>query len=660
MLLRPEEDTGLAAPEEPKAPPRPEPPPFSLPALPRNKYGKAGPSAGRVEADCALAERVHQQRNSDIQDVHDLYFQVSQQDKGRIRRRNPYQQRVVIPSTPTTMGDRAIGLVAPTIDRLTYHLDPRDDAAATRDAAQMVKNAARTIREELSRRHTRRISNDGHVRAPLERIEGGTMTLEGTMPALIDMNPDDEHFPFLYEPLGVHEVYPLGHATLRIYFATLGELRSAWPDQVDEAYPLDTGDSPRGGAGGYPGEESQVKVIGWSDELWHGILASIPTSGKSRRGATKDQSDAQGRIWLKPMARHDNGFRVYQYGVPALGSPLTPTGTERDVSSANAIRGIFAAYMPLFRLQGQLLSATADGAFKAVNPAYAITLATAGDTPPTIDDSPGGKGVVLKPAEKIAPLLHDIMASPSGQALLQAISGMIGEMMPPVTQGRGQAASGADRFIAQQQAAALHIDPLINGLEATVGYYLSLLMEGFYRKSTGSKRWLKGFPVRQRLRRPGEEQRGATLAMLTPDDIDRCGTDVVVRFKRYSVSERAQLGAMLKGMVDAKFISRMDAMDELDVEDYERTVARMLFEAIYDDPDMVKASIDAIVEEQLDPEMDPGKRGQRRAIRLQRAWRRRQAAQRGPTPPGPPGQVSPPGLPEQPPLPGLPAAGVAV
>jgi len=254
------------------------------------------------------------------------------------------------------------------------------------------------------------------------------------------------------------------------------------------------------------------------------------------------------------------------------------------------------------------------------------------------------------------------MASPSGKALLEFISVMLGEMMPPVSAGRGQAASGADRFIAQQQAAALHVDPIINGMEQTIGYYLSLLTEGLYRKMTGKKPWFQGIPVRQRLRKAGDEAKGATLTMLTPADIERCGTDITVRFKRYSVSERAQLASMLGQMVKDKFISRMSAMDELDITDYERETARQLFEAIYDDPDMVKTSIDALVEEQVDPPMNQQQRAKRRAVRIQRAWQKRQQAQMGPrgNQPAPLGQTSPAAMPEMPNLPGLPAAGQAM
>jgi hypothetical protein len=308
------------------------------------------------------------------------------------------------------------------------------------------------------------------------------------------------------------------------------------------------------------------------------------------------------------------------------------------------------------------MSAVLNGAFKATQPAYAITVNQQGKAPPPVDDTIGGAGVVLEPNEKIEPLINSLAQSADGKALLEFISVMLGEMMPPVIAGRGQASSGADRFMAQQQAAALHVDPLINAMEDNLGYIHTLMFEGLYRKLTGKKAWLKGVPVRQRSRKAGDDTKGASAIMLTAADLERVGCTVTVKFKRFSISERMQLGAMLKNMVDAKFMSRMTAMDELDVEDYERENARMLVEALYEDPDMVKSSIDAMLEEQIDPpRLTPNQRGQRRLVRLHRAWLKRQQAQLQPrgSAPAPLGQVAPPGMPEQPPLPGLPAAGVA-
>jgi hypothetical protein len=361
------------------------------------------------------------------------------------------------------------------------------------------------------------------------------------------------------------------------------------------------------------------------------------------------------------MKRHNNGWRVYQYGLPALGSPLTPTGQEVDVAGMHGVRGIYAAYVPLFRLQARIMSAVAEGAFKAVRPPYKIKLANPNDSAPVIKDGPGEAGVTLKPGEDVEPMLQSMMDSKSGQTLLEFISVMLGEMMPPVTQGRGQAASGADRFIAQQQAAALHIDPIIQGIEATLSYYTSLMLEGFYRKSKGTGGWLTSVPIRQHSRAPEDAARGngATMAVLIPDDIARCGPEITIKYKRYSIAERMQLGSMLKNMVDAKFMSRMEAMDELDVEDYERTVARQLFEAVYEDPDMVKASIDAILEEQTDKKRySTRERAHRRAVRVSRAWKRRAAEEKAqgsqPAQLGTPSPAA--GIPEQAGMPGLPPA----
>ncbi len=654
-LLAPEEELETPEPrEEDELPDRGEVPDYELPALTKNRYGREGPSAVLVESDAELAERRYATRQEAIHIWHDVYYQQPNlAAKPTDKRKNPYKSEVEVASTQTTLADRAIGLVSPDFERLLFKSKPPADDAISRDATQAKRNAAATIWDTLDRRWVRRVSNDGLIRPSIARVAGSNMTIEGSFPALIDMNPDDKSFPFTFEPLPVHEVFPLGHATLRIFWSTLGELRSMWPKEVNEAYPLDKG-------GNTYNEDTRLKVVGWSDEVWHGIWASLPVSRRGRRRRTNEEGPADG-VWLKPMKRHNNGWRVYQHGLPALGSGLTPMGEESEVAGMFGVRGIYAAYVPLFKLQARMLSAVAEGAFKAVRPPYEYTLANPNEDPKPIDDAPGGKGVTLRPGEKIQPMLTAMMETKSGQALLEFISVMLGEMMPPVTQGRGQAASGADRFIAQQQAAALHIDPLIRGLEQTLSYYLSLMLEGFYRKTKGTGRWLHSFPIRQ-FSRPADDQgdeQEKTLAVLLPQDIARCGPEITVKYKRYNLAERMQLGAMLKQMVDAKFMSRMSAMDELDVEDYERENARMLMEAMYEDPDMVKTSIDALMEEQLDGPRPANERAQRRMVRMARGWKRRQDKEKqGGSPPGPQGTPTPPAAlpPEQAGMPGLPPA----
>ena len=648
-LIAPDEEIEPAGDPEDKPKKRPKAPDYAPPPLPTNKWGANGPSATRVESDMTEAERTYADRNDAIQEWHDVYYQnPTATDQWNTPRKNPYRSMLIIPSTQTTMADRAIGLVSPTPDRLTYHADPPDDSAVARDANQAKRNAARHMREESSRRHVRRVSNDGHIRPSIERVEGGTMTIEGSMPALIDLDPTDKTFPFRYEPLPVHKVYPLGHATLYIEETTLGQLRSEFPDLVDKVYPLDSEND-------RADEQSRVKICGWSDELWHGVWASLPGENRTAKGKFRRRGGNKG-IWLKEMKRHNLGFRLYQFGLPALGSPLTATSRESSVSPMFGVRGIYAAYVPLFRLQARIMSACADGAFKHVRPPYKIKLSNPNEDPPEIDDGPGGAGVVLTPGQDIEPLLADLMASDSGRALLEFIGTMLGEMMPPVSQGRGQASSGADRFIAQQQAAALHIDPIISGIEATISYYLSLMLEGWYRKSKAEKSWITPFPIKQTYQdaTPGGDN-AKTLAVLMPEDIALCGPTVEVRYNRYSISERMQLGAFLKNMVDAKFMSRMDAMEELNVEDYERTIARQLTEAVYEDPDMVKASIDAMLEEQTDPPMEPRKRAARRATRINRAWKRRQAMEPQGSAAATPGTPSPPAMP---PMPSVPSEGM--
>jgi len=585
-----------------------------LRALPKNRWGAKGPDEDAIRALADQAEGIYAERNAAIKRWHDLYNLVEDATRGDNKQANKSKGDVVFTgSYPATFADRFIGMISPDPDRLMFMAPAWADDAETRDAAQAIRNAVAYFREELVRRHAYGVSNNGKIHPSLDRLEAGLLVIEGTCPFYITLDPDDPDFPLVYEPLPTHQVYPLDSCTLRIMTMTLREARAAYPKEIGTAYPLPAKGDERAGA---TSEEAPIRFTCYSDELWHAIIADLPP--KSDNGSTTKET-----VWVKKPARHDLGFRVYQYGIPALGTPLTPLADDRALHSARATRGVFAAYEGLFKFLNQLLSAVATGAFKGINPPYKIKT-TDPDNPPVIDDAIGG-GVILDAtkSEDVEALITDLAQSPSGQALLQALLSQLGDITPPALAGRGNASSGADRFLAQQQAAALLVDPLIRAMEQHFALWARLALEAIRRKGEGKGAWIDALPIREH--QPSGEGKTPVMTMVEPADIARNGTAVQVSFGRYSVAERMQLGAMLQSMVKAKFMSRMSAMAELDVPDYERENARMLAEAVYEDPEMVKASITAILEEQVNPSKTPEERAKRRAVILNRAWQQQQA-----------------------------------
>ena len=581
---------------------RPKPPDPDIPPLPDDR-GK--PDMGLVWDDTTTAESIYRERDDMYEEVGDLYYLRDwwqKVDGGPVNQ--PGGDVMVTRAQPATMVDRGIGLVAPSNDRLTWHVDYWSDDPEVKSAATNIRNALRHWRDQDIIDWHRRSANDGLTMPDLPRVEAGNLLLEGAIPFFIDLDPERPSNPHVYEPFSPHEVYPLHHATLRIQRTTLNEARKQWKKVKDKFR-----DSKLSA-------ETTCKVVTWSDERWWCvafILGDDPDMGKQT-------SDG---VWIRPPKKHDLGFRKIQSGVTTFGTPLSPmTRAANDVQEHVKYRwrGILHTYLPMFRLMNQLMSATATLAFRQA--AQALVLEDPnGFGEPEVNDGPGGI-TTLKMGQKLYPLIATLAGTEDGRQLLQSIMADLGEAAPPVMAGRGQAESGADRFMATQQAAALHIDPAIDAIEKHFQYLGTLRLEAVWRKGTGKDAWVGKMPVRSKYADSetddGDEYTG--MGVVSPEDVEKNGTLCRVRYQRYSLAEWAQLGGVLNNMIKAGLMTKFEALDRLNVEDPARMLRQVFYEKSLEAPEMIKSIITTALWQESHPELTEEEREIQKRDALWAAW----------------------------------------
>lgn len=628
-------------------------PEFALPDLPENPWGADGPGEAQVLADYDLARRLFRDRDDAYAEILDIYYLIDDTVKQDGKEVNEANGDVTVTrSQPATTANRTIGLTAPQQDRVTWHCKPYSDSPQCADDARMIANALHQWRDDDFARHYRMASNDGVIQPPLERLEAGLIVLEGTCPFWIDLDPANKRNPHVYEPVAPHEVYPLSHATLRIQCVPLDQAR-ALSEAVRAAFPVDEATGT-----GYAGD-TQVELVTWTDDLWWAMLCTV--GDPAVRKEAQDRGKAAS-CWIQEPARHDLGFRKLQYGAPPLGTPLSPLRTSSGSRPQTALqhskyatRGILHEYVGAYKFMNRIMSAYATELFTEVVGRHVITTPDPdNDDIPDIEYGPGGL-TKKRPDQEIDTLPRDLAKSEVGRTFLQGLVDDLSSMAPPVIGGRGQAESGADRFAATQQAGALHVDPIIAMLQQHLQYLGTLRLEATLRKSKEEDGgWIGPLPVRTRLREEGSLA-APTMGVLDPAAIARNSTDCEVRFSRYSLPELLQLGALLSNLIKAKLMSRLTAMDKLDIEDPLRERLRIFVEEAMSDPEMVKTEITVALEEEAHPEWDEAQREQRRAAARHAAWQRSQVSQRQPV--APVGETSMPSMAN---MGGTPAPGAAM
>lgn len=566
--------------------------------LPTPRY-KGGPSYDVVLAHADDGREFYRDLHDAMQEWRDIWHMV--EDKERIDRK-PVDDAAGSDVThtraqPTTMGMRIIGMTAPTTERLGIHAEPWDDTDDCKDAAQKCENAARHWLAEIAKMWDRRATT-GDMRGPWDRTLSGLAAIEGGYAFRVMPRPERKHFPWDVEAVPLIEVMPRPAATTRQVVCTLGEAY-AYESLRDLLPPPKQGE-----ADPVYDEDTEVELITWTDETHYCVATrfcnkAINQKAKERYGKRE--------WWAVEPQEHKLGRRIYIIPNPWNGTPLGPSnrdsinrGRDRYSRSRHLAQGIYGPLVGTIKFVNMMTSALATGVFKNMHPVKVWTI------DPTLRAEGGafegqsidfdqahivGGNVVLSLAEKVASMVDDVAATPSGQAFLQSLLGDLGDVAPPVLGGRGAAESGFDRFQASQAAGVLHVDPIINYHVNSVTYLLETLLTDFVRLGEGDNpMWLK-VPYRNRSKRGSAQRAGGYMSVLTPKDVKKNGPYIEVKFRRDNLTEMMQMTQLAILQVKEHLRSRTGAMDMIGVDDTERERMLMFAEAALEAPDVVKAAI---------------------------------------------------------------------
>lgn len=621
-------------------------PKFELRDLPKNRWGNKGPSARRICQDAREGRRRWAGRDDRIRD--DVLLHNAHQVIDLLNGKPLDTTRgdvVHISTRAYQFAERLTGLCAATHDRAKYHAPPWADDDETRFAAQALEDWWRYERacdEDLWFRR----GSMGDPQMPLPRYEAGLMVLMGGVGFRLWFEPDDKQHPTRYEVIPLNRLYPLAHAITHQVTMTLGEARAIYRE-IDEYYPPEDEDGPQ--------DSQSVRIIGWSDVypdgqggLWHAILWEQAGAWGGRYGA-KDEQDRD--HWIKRPERIDFGFSPYQYVIWG-GAPY---GATDFVGDYERYRGMGALTMlrRTFKLMDLLQSAIATGALRMADPPkvqYYLP-GTRREDMLEHDTAPGATnyGIV---GEQTQPLIFTVAGGPDGQALLGALATELAYFDSPILHGGGNAESGYDRVQQSSAAGSLHVNPIIDALEAMYELINTLRAELMIRKGKGEGREIdklvysgggtsfydleeyKTEATDTPLDYEPDYMQMGMMKYITPKMIELNGTRSEVRFDRLSLQEKQMLWTMLEQAVSAKLLSAREAMEQMGIANPDRNLFRILSESVVMNPKALDTMIGAAA-----------LGSQNRLFAL--AWRQVMAAEAagGGSPPAPQGIPSAAGVP---------------
>lgn len=684
------------SPEPPSAPPPPPPLPDPLadqPPLPpkrqvppppigrdikvlekRSPYGKKPPSRAEVLDDAETGRRRYAARNEHARLCWKLYHLVPNKRNPDGTPIEPLEGEIHhTRSKPAVVFDRTLSIMEPFLDRLIVATEAWQDDAETVDASQRIENHGRTALERSYRKWDERGSM-GDPQPPFSRKLAGLLLGEGVCGRRVFVDPDDDGILFL-EPVPATQLYPLAHATTRQLEMPLVEARAHYPLEIGEAWPTPRADADSQRTTG-PDENEPVRIIVWADALglWECITWEwVSWTPRSSGSATKDSSADDG-MWIKKPTRIDFGFCPYRYPPAWFGSPapaaIAITGSttrhaDTDYGEGThqryVNRGMLSPVLDSYEMANHLLSIYFTGA-NATRFAPMVQ-----EIDPDVDDAGlvGPDGKRLKVSRKIGAVtqvvkgeqVYTVPVDSAGmqdlQVAMSSLGDEFGDTAPPVLSGRGEATSGADRFLAQQSAADYIITPAMKAAEQWLSDGLREINELVVRKGKGKGRLFTGLTYRVRKADDPQARRGVA-DLLEPADIEKNGADIKVRFTRDSLTEMLQRANYWLQLLDKNVVDLNTVRDNLDIEEPERMDQAVLRDKAKQDERFLKTLIGESLRRYH------AKGGDINALRTwfeERA--KEQQASAGPAP-APAGMPSPPGAPPGPPPPGaaLPPAGV--
>lgn len=625
----------------------------------RSRWGKRKPTIDEVLDTAEIGRRRYEPRNEHSRLVWKLIHLVPNKKRPDGTTIEPLAGEIYhTRSKPAVVYDRTVSIMEPFLDRLIVSTQAWRDDAETREASQAVENYDRQALANAYRKWDDH-GTYGDPQPPFSRKLAGLILAEGLCGRRIFIDPDDDDLIFM-EPVPAAELYPLAHATTRQLRLPLVEARIHYPE-IDTALKEIDGQKHGWARAVTPDENEQVWIIHWADRdgLWEAIAWDWVSWRPGASGATLDKE----KQWIKEPTEIGYGFCPLRYPAAFLGSPAshsllmggTDSGNDSDQAFQKYVnRGMFSAMLDSYEKFNELLAI------------YLTTANTVGNSPmnhfinPDHDDPSlfDANGKRIKPSRRIGAVntipndekFEPVPVDPAGldalRTMMQSLMEEQGDTAPPVLSGRGEATSGADRFLAQQSAADYVITPAMKAAERWLSDGLREINELIVRKGKGRGKLFTGLTYRVRKAEDPQARRNVA-SVLEPRDVERNGVDVEVKFKRTSLTEMRQAADYWLNLLDKNVVDLNTVRDELDIEEPERMQRAVLRDKSLQDERLLKTLIGQALRRYHQKGGD---------LEMLRTWfeERAKETQAAMAPPQPAGMPSPPGAPQMPPGPGAP------
>lgn len=588
----------------------------------RSPFGDRAPTWREVIDDGDKGPKVYAGRDQDIDADWELYHLIQRTQQLDGTPTEPLAGELWHTwNKPAVVVDQVVGATSPDPERLIISCDPWDDTELCEESAQHIENYYRT---QLDRCHDlwAEKGTRGDPQPPMDRAIDLIAFIEGGCGRRYFADPDEPGM-FYFEPVPFRQLYPVGRAVVRILEMTLDEARAhyreiaaAWPAR-DEAD--DTGK--RAGRGRtQPDGDERVRIVVWADVdgLWEAIAWDFSGPQESWYGGpAQRKSKAKGQ-WVKEPQPIDYGLCPLQYPPLWFGSALsgnTParpaenTGINPDnIRSGDQRlrlrhRGGLTPLREQLHLGSQLISIIATGANLVMNPPMVFKVNP--NNPTDLVDH-NGKPIRRNPSRRLgaisqmyvdedfAPVQVDPTALQNLQAMLNLVMSQTADVARPVLGGGGDAASGADRYLAQGSAEDHIVAPLRRYLARWHRDALRDLGQIAWRLGKGKQQLYTSLPYRAGVRTPirGDQRpKNGMGGAVLPEDFQRQGADCRVRYRIEDPIKLQQLGAVYGMLLDKGAIDMFGFRDAMQVEDVLQMDRRVMRDQALGDEAVKKARI---------------------------------------------------------------------
>lgn len=514
--------------------------------------------------------------------------------------------------------DQIVGAVAPHHERLIIQNDPWDDTAECEESAQHIENYYRSQLRRCAKLWNLK-GTRGDPQPPFDRTVALIAALEGGLGWRFFCDPDEPGM-FFMEPVPLRQMYTYNGMVVRVLEMTLDEARAHYQD-IAKAWPVPRGDRDGRKGKAYPAGDEKMRftVAADQDGLWECIAYDWAApqdawyGGQAKRKAKKDTQ------WVKAPVAIDYGFCPLDYPPLWFGStvsgntavaPADHSGIDLDRATPGdqrlrlRHRSVFTPLVEQIHLGSQLMSIIATGANLVTNPPMIVKINP--NNPTDYTDPQDGKGKRRNPSRRIGaisqlytdesfePVPVDPSALQNLQAMLNLIMSQTSDVARPVLGGGGDAASGADRYLAQGSAEDHIVAPLRRYLVERIEWGLECLGAMAWRKGKGKQQLYTSLPYRaggrtplRDAQRPANGMGGAVL----PEDFARQGNECRVRYRIEDPIRLQQLMSVYLPMMKEGAIDMFGFRDAMQVEDLLQMDRRVMRDQALGDEALKKARI---------------------------------------------------------------------